>query len=423
MTNTILERKDCGLRAFACETPQFKTARLSAHLVLPLTTPEAAAAHAVVPNISARATREYPDYTAFGKRLAELYGASVHAGVSRIGDSQILTLAASGIANRYAFGGEDVQAALAEILESIVFTPLFDENGLFPEDGFRQEQRQLLETLDAEFNEKRIYAKRRCTELMFAGEPAGIPQSGTREAIRTVTRESAKAAWENAVRHAAVCQFSIGDGADARFAERFAEKLGARAVLPTKTVPHPAPQRVNRVTEEMPLAQSKLVMGMRAGTTPKERLVTKLTAAIFGGTPSSKLFLNVREKQSLCYYCSARHDTPKNVIFVESGVETKNLDRAEEAILTELRAMQAGEISEEEILHAKLALCNSYNSVADSAASIEIWYLSCMLQDSVHAPEEDAAAVMEITKDEIVSAANRFALDTVYRLKGDAKAE
>ena len=106
MTNTILERKDCGLRAFACETPQFKTARLSAHLVLPLTTPEAAAA-----------TREYPDYTAFGKRLAELYGASVHAGVSRIGDSQILTLAASGIANRYAFGGEDVQAALAEILE------------------------------------------------------------------------------------------------------------------------------------------------------------------------------------------------------------------------------------------------------------------------------------------------------------------
>lgn len=111
------------------------------------------------------------------------------------------------------------------------------------------------------------------------------------------------------------------------------------------------------------------------------------------------------------------------MIFVESGVETKNLDRAEEAILTELRAMQAGEISEEEILHAKLALCNSYNSVADSAASIESWYLSCMLQDSVHAPEEDAAAVMEITKDEIVSAANRFALDTVYRLKGDAKAE
>ena len=156
MEHTILERKDCGLKAFACETPQFKTARHSVHLVLPLTTPEAAAANAIVPNVSARATRAYPDYTAFGKRLAELYGASVQAGVSRVGDNQILTLAASGIANRYAFGGEDVQGALAEILESIVFTPLFDADGLFPEDGFRQEQRQLLETLDAEFNEKRI---------------------------------------------------------------------------------------------------------------------------------------------------------------------------------------------------------------------------------------------------------------------------
>ena len=108
---------------------------------------------------------------------------------------------------------------------------------------------------------------------------------------------------------------------------------------------------------------------------------------------------------------------------MQSGVETANLERAEEAILTELRAMQAGEISDEEILHAKLALCNSYHSVADSAASMESWYLSCMLQNNVRAPEEDAAAVMKITKDEIVEAANRIALDTVYRLKGDAKAE
>lgn len=258
---------------------------------------------------------------------------------------------------------------------------------------------------------------------MFAGEPAGIPHTGTREAIRSATRASAKAAWENLVRSAAVCQFSIGDGADARFSGRLAEKLGARTVLPTETRPHPAPSRVNRVTEEMPLAQSKLVMGMHVGTTPAQRLVTRLTAAIFGGTPSSKLFLSVREKQSLCYYCSAQYDTPKNVIFVQSGVETANLERAEEAILTELRAMQAGEISDEEILHAKLALCNSYHSVADSAASMESWYLSCMLQNNVRAPEEDAAAVMKITKDEIVEAANRIALDTVYRLKGDAKAE
>ena len=103
MNNHFFEQKDCGLQAFWSSTPQFKTARVSAHLVLPLTTPENAALYALVPNMISRATREYPDYTQFGKRLAELYGASVQPGVTRVGDNQILTLAAAGIANPYAF--------------------------------------------------------------------------------------------------------------------------------------------------------------------------------------------------------------------------------------------------------------------------------------------------------------------------------
>ena len=135
MNNHFFEQKDCGLQAFWSSTPQFKTARVSAHLVLPLTTPENAALYALVPNMISRATREYPDYTQFGKRLAELYGASVQPGVTRVGDNQILTLAAAGIANPYAFDGEDVQQALSEMLESILFTPLCDENGLFQVSG------------------------------------------------------------------------------------------------------------------------------------------------------------------------------------------------------------------------------------------------------------------------------------------------
>lgn len=423
MLNPIRNLTDCGLQSFWCSTPQFKTARLSAHLVLPLTSPEAAAVRAIVPNVASRATREYPDYTEFGKRLAELYGASVHSGVSRIGDNQILTLAASGLANRYAFGGEDVQKALMEILESILFTPLFDKDGLFPEDGFQQEKRQLIETLDAEFNEKGIYAKNRCVEIMFEGEPAGLSAFGTRETLQNAARAGTKSAWEDAMQHAHICSFSIGDGADDRFAESLAGKLGTRNAPLKKTEFHSAPTAVKRVTEEMHLAQSKLVMGLHVGTAPEERLVTKLMAVILGGTPSSKLFANVREKQSLCYYCSARHDTPKNVILVQSGVESANLDRAEEAILKELSDMQAGRITEDEILHAKLAMCNSYNSVADSAPSIENWYLSCMLQNKMQTPEACAAEIMNVTKEQIVEAAKRVSLDTVYKLKGDLAAE
>ena len=108
-------------------------------------------------------------------------------------------------------------------------------------------------------------------------------------------------------------------------------------------------------------------------------------------------------------------------MFVQSGVETKDLDRTEEAILKELDDMKKGNITDDEILFAKLAMCNSYNAVADSAASMETWYLSGMLQGKLHTPEEYAECIMNITKDEIISAAERVTLDTVYKLKGAAK--
>lgn len=256
---------------------------------------------------------------------------------------------------------------------------------------------------------------------MFAGEPAGVPRIGTREAILNATREGVKAAWEYAVKHAQICQFTIGDGADDRFAQQLIKRLGMRDAVSIETKRHTASGDVKRVTEEMPVVQSKLVMGFAIGTTPEERLAAKLMSVVLGGTPSSKLFMNVREKQSLCYYCAARHDTPKNVMFVQSGVETKDLDRTEEAILKELNDMKKGNITDDEILFAKLAMCNSYNAVADSAASMETWYLSGMLQGKLHTPEEYAERIMNITKDEIVSAAERVALDTVYKLKGAAK--
>ena len=188
-------------------------------------------------------------------------------GVTRVGDNQILTLAAAGIANPYAFDGEDVQQALSEMLESILFTPLCDENGLFPEDGFLQEQRQLLETLDAEYNDKATYAMQRCVQTMFAGEPAGVPRIGTREAILNATREGVKAAWEYAVKHAQICQFTIGDGADDRFAQQLIKRLGTRDAVSIETKRHTASGDVKRVTEEMPVVQSKLVMGFAIGTT------------------------------------------------------------------------------------------------------------------------------------------------------------
>lgn len=418
MKHNIIETKDSGLTAFWQPTPQFTTARCSVHLVLPLESDRISSLRATVPFLVSRVTKEYPDYTAFGRYLQSLYGASVLAGVTRAGDNQLLNLSASGIANRFAFDGEDVERTMASLLEKILFDPLLAEDGHFPEDGFAQERRQLVETLESEFNEKRIYAKNRATELMFQGEPAGISRLGTRESLEDIRREEIVGAWKEALKRAQVLHFSFGDGVDGSFAERFAEQLGGRDCAPVATHPHTPRTEPLRVTEEMTLAQSKLVMGFGLDADPKKRLANRMLAIVFGGTPSSKLFLNVREKQSLCYYCSAQNEQQKNVIFVQSGVETKNLERAEEAILHELREIQNGNISDEELLHARLAMKTSCTAVADSAAAMEGWYLGGILSGDLRTPEQYAEEIMKVTKEEIVDAAQHAVLDTVYMLKG-----
>ena len=152
---------------------RFKTMKVSVNMLVPLRK-ATAARNAILPALVSRATREYPDYTALNCRLAQLYGASLSNSVQKVGEYQVLTLSAAGLSNRYAFGGEDMFAQLTELLFDVLFDPLKDGEGLFPLEGFQQEQRQMLEMLDAEFNDKMTYAHRRCEELLFQGQRAEV---------------------------------------------------------------------------------------------------------------------------------------------------------------------------------------------------------------------------------------------------------
>ena len=148
----------------------------------------------------------------------------------------------------------------------------------------------------------------------------------------------------------------------------------------------------------------------------------RLAVAMLGGTPSSKLFLNVREKQSLCYYCSASYNSMKGIVLVQSGVEEENLGKAREAILEQLGAMQRGDFTDEEIAAAKMSILNSYRTISDSLGAQAGWYLTQTLTGRPQTLEEAAAAIEAVTREELVRASNRIALDTVYSLTGEGNA-
>lgn len=409
-----------SVRLTAFPDTSFKTMRIAVNMLVPLTDGPTAAQYAILPSMVSRTTRQYPDYTALGRRLAELYGASLASGVQQIGPYQCLSLSAGGIASRYAFGGEDMFSELTRLLFSVLLDPVTDEEGLFPLDGFRQEKRQLLEQKEAEFSDKMLYTHQRCREILFAGQPAGIGRAGSREDIESLKRSPLTDAWKRLLRRARFEIFTLGNCQPdlEAFREAFAG-LGTFQTL--GTTPYVDPTELCRVTEEQPVAQSKLAMAYRVQAAPGEQMLFLLTSAILGEPATSKLFLNVREKQGLCYYCDSAFSLANSALFIESGVETADLELAEEAILEQVDALQKGQITPEELRYAQLYLCNSLRAVGDSLHRVESWYLGRAFDQGGLTPQEAIDQVMRCTIEDVVAAANRLKPAVIYKLKGDGK--
>ena len=398
---------------------RFKTMRLSVNVIVPLQK-ETASANALLCGVLSRSCKAYPDFTALSKKLSALYGAELSVAFRKTGDNQVLTLSASGLDDRYTLEGESVAKELSLLLCGVIFEPNL-HNGAFVESEVEQERRQLLDLIDSEFNDKRIYANGKMISLMFDGDIYSIRRYGTAEDIQAVTPQSLYDTWQNLLKTAVFEVVYVGDSSPEQAAAVFEEtfKRIDRAPVRAKTAPLAAADEIKRVTEEMNVAQSKLVMGFEAGIAypDKEVYAAQLMCAILGGTAHSKLFCNVREKQSLCYYCAARYDAHKGYVAVDSGVQGENIEKLEKGVLKEIEDMKNGLISDFEISATKMALVNSFNTTNDTVSGIDGWYSTQVTNGAFKTVEEMAAIINAITKEEIVAAAQKLKLSTVYVLQ------
>lgn len=418
----IEQRSVCdGVNFRSVKDSRFKTVRMSVNFMCPLVK-QTVSSNAILPFLLSRASRKYPDFTKLNEHLAELYGAVLDAGVQKLGDAQVLTVSASGIADEYTLNGEKISFELSKLLCSVIFDPPF-ENGLFPQTGFEQEKRQLTEMIDSEYNDKRVYAILRCSEIMCAKEPYGIARCGTKQDIDNISREGLTQVWNELIHTARAEIMVVGNCDPAPVYDAFSaafQNLGRKAAQDCRTKTVESAQQVRETVEKMDVAQSKLVMGFRTACAEPDLDVPamKLMNTLYGGTPSSKLFLNVREKLSLCYYCSSIYNPVKGIMFVQSGVETKNIDKAKQEILTQLQCVKDGDFSGDELDAAKLSLCNSYRTLSDSPDGLEAWYLLQTFSNPIRQPEEEAGLVNAVTREEVIAAAQKITLDTVYSLTG-----
>lgn len=406
---------------------RFKTNLLTVNLILP-TARETVTENALLPLVLEKCWEEAPTNRAFSRQLNRLYGASVDCASARIGGASALSLSFSAIDSAYALAGENMLAEGARILLGLLFRPVL-QNGLLEEENLALQKQYLADTILADINEKRSYALGQTLQRMFEGEPCGLPRYGFLEDIEKITPAAATAAWKRILDTARVEIFHVGmgdpSGAKALFSEAFRGKQ--RHPLPLALFSgHTPPASPREFREEKPVAQSKLCMGFAAGSGPAtaaDLSAMRLMTAVFGGTPTSRLFVNVREKRSLCYYCAARYDRFKGALIVDSGVEHDKAEETKAAILEELEAVRRGEFTGEELDFARLSLQNTYRSVGDSAYGLESFYLGQSLLGLEETPEDQGEQIAAVTREAVCEAANRLVLDTVYLLAGSGEGE
>lgn len=413
-----------GVWLRAVHTNKFKSAYLSVTLLAPLDG-ETAAANALTPYVLRRGTAVHPDMESLSAALDELYGGAIEPVIRKKGETQCVGFVASFLDDAYTLGGERILERAAALLGEVLLKP-HTQDGLFSPDYTQGEKANLTDRIRGQINDKRAYATHRLTQLMCAGEAFGVDKLGDEAHVAAITPASLWQRYQELLQTAAVEVYYCGCADPARVEEALRSALSALPVNENRVVPDceirlsagPEP----RMEEEaMDVTQGKLAMGFRTGGLTcweEDYPALVMCNTVFGGTTLSKLFLNVREKLSLCYYASSMLEKMKGLVLVTSGIEFDKYETAKAEILAQLDAVRRGEIEPWELEGARRTLISGHRATLDDQGRQEEFWLGQAVAGLDTTIEELAAGFETVTLEQVAQAAQKLELDTVYFLKG-----
>ena len=380
---------------------------------------ETATENVIVPLLLTKCNSKLPSYKAFNNKMSRLYASGIGGTTGRQYDLQTISFGAYYLDDIYALAGEKMTEIMTDILIDCLTSPV-TENGVFTAKFTELEKKIAIDNIETAINDKRSYAIERAMKTICKGEPASVCSYGTIEKAQQITPESAYKAYRRML-ETMPCEIictgcSDFDGVAEKFAAAF-EKIGRHDIETTSINISPIKEKTEEVTERLTVNQSKLVLGFKSHSDDDAALV--LLQKIFGGTTSSKLFQNVREKMSLCYYCSAARNDLKGIMLVNSGVENENIEKTKNAVIDQLEEIKNGNFTDEDINFAEMAIKNDFKSVADSAGNVSNWYFDCIRKNDIVTPEEKLERYLGVSKERIIDAAKSMVLDSVYVLTGN----
>ena len=413
-----------GVTLRCCPDRRFKQGGLSLQLVRPMCRKEAAL-NALIPAVLLRGSEDHPDLRAITLELDELYGASVSTLVRRIGDYQTTGLFCGFMDDRFALPGDRVMEPMLRFLGELLLRPC-TQDGAFMSEIVESEKKNLIATIEAERNDKRAYAMAQLFRAMCREDSYGIPRLGDKEDVAAITPRNLYDHYRKILRESRMELFYVGTASleqVAALVKPILEQIRRSYVNLPEQTPFSGGESGQNLTEQMEVAQAKLCMGFVTPITNRceDFAVMQVLNTVFGAGMTSKLFMNVREKLSLCYSIGSAYYGSKGIVTVSAGIDEAQEEKTRDEILRQLDACSNGDITDGELTAAREAILSALRATHDSPGAIENYYATAAISGMARNTDAYADAVRSVTREQVAAAARTVKLHTTYFLKGVAE--
>ncbi|MBD8068236.1 EF-P 5-aminopentanol modification-associated protein YfmF [Bacillus sp. PS06] len=413
------EHELAGITLHTIDTDKYKTNTIVLKLKAPLE--EATLTErALLPYVLQKRTKSYPTTIELRGYLDELYGATLNVDLMKKGEYHVITIRMD-IANETFL--EDKTPLLLkaiELLSEMVMSPVTENDGFSPS-TLDNEKRNLKQRIQAVYDDKMRYSNLRLVQEMCKDEPYALHVNGRIEDIEKITPASLYQYYQKVLAEDEIDLYIVGKFDENSVVEYVSKNFVLKEREPKKVDKiSPVISEVNKVIEKQDVKQGKLNIGFRTNITysDPDYLALQVFNGIYGGFSHSKLFLNVREKESLAYYAASRVESHKGLLMVMSGIEFNNFDKAVTIINEQMEAMKNGEFTEDVISQTKAVINNQLLETIDTPSGmIDILYHN-VVADKKRDLTEWLEGLKQVTKDEIIQVAEKIKLDTIYFLTG-----
>lgn len=411
-------------RLRVCSTDRFKAGMLSVSFLIPVDAETVCMAPLLL-SVLRRGTEKYPTLSDINRRLDYLWGTAFSIRSFFRGNCLVVGFSADLLDPVYLpSDGEGIMDGVLELMEQLLFHPVLDEDDLLREHYVESEKQMQCDAIRAVKNNPRAYAAERCKALLLEGEAGGIPLYGTEEQTMAVTRERLTAFWRDMLRELRPDCFYVGCENPCDVVKKLEKVFGDHIpdfhlALPNACGTARAGRGICR-SETMPVSQSQLMMVYRCGVQfhhPDQPVCTVLNEML-GNSPVSRLFVYVREKQSLCYSCASSYSAYYGTFLISCGLKNESRELAEREIKRQIQCLAQGDFRPEELEAAKKSLANTYRQLEDSPSGLESFYFGRALVGSEKSLDACRVDFERVTAEDIMRIARTLTLDVTYFLEG-----